>query len=100
MFKQLRREINWGGNATVEVQVSPKTESFRVALVKVTDDRGRDIEISSPPAGFGDFTGNTHYFGLQLPADSKTLNLTFACQESRFVEFTAKPQEIILNAAH
>ncbi len=98
-FQKVVRQNNWSGNASIEVQVSPKTESFRIALLKVIDDRGRNIEIMKPPVGYGDFRFGPHYFGIQLPADSKTLTLTFARRESRFVEFTAKPKETLLNTS-
>ena len=98
-FQKVIRQNNWGGNASIEVEVSPKPESFRIALVKAIDDHGRTIEIMKPPVGYGDFRFGPHYFGIQIPADSKTLTLTFARRESRFVEFTARPKEALLNTS-
>ena len=82
-----------GNNANVEVMVTLAPEDFRVALVKVTNERGQDIEVTRPPPNYGNFRGYTgHYFGLKLPADAKSINLTFAWQESRFAEFVFNPQ--------
>jgi hypothetical protein len=87
--------INWEGNACVEVGVDGKDESFRIALVKATDQSGQEVEVMKPPEGYGNFTG-LHYFGLNLSEDARRLNLTFARKECRFVEFIAKPQEVIV----
>jgi hypothetical protein len=93
--QKITSEFNgsWGdNNATVEVSVIPKPDHFRIALIKVTNERGQEIEVNKPPRDYGNFMGyNGHSFGLKLPANTKSLNLTFAYQESRFADFTVKP---------
>lgn len=92
--KGIKRENNWGGNAAVEIQVWPIAKHFRIALVKVTNERGEEIEMTKPPRGYGDalrYKSQLQYFGLQLPDDTKSLDFTFAYKESRFADYTAKP---------
>lgn len=93
--QKITSEFNgsWGdNNATVEVSVIPKPDHFRIALIKVTNERGQEIEVTKNYRDSGNFMGyNGHSFGLKLPANTKSLNLTFAYQESRFADFTVKP---------
>ncbi len=82
-------------NATVEFGVTPTQDRFRIALIKVTDDRGEEIRITQPMRGYGDFRSyNQASYGLKLTKEAKTLNFTLAYQESRFADFTAKPEVI------
>lgn len=96
--KRITGEFNgsWGhNNATVEFGVTPSQDRFRIALIKVTNDRGEEIRITQPERGYGDFRGyNQASYGLKLTKDTKILNLTLAYQESRFADFTAKPEMI------
>ncbi len=69
----------------------------RLTLVEVRDDHGRKLDIGS--FARSDNTGSrgatlrqTDYgFAVKIPSDAKTLDVTFAFTQSRFVEFTAKP---------
>jgi len=96
--KRVTGEFNGGfgdNNATVEFGVTPTQARFRIALIKVTDNRGEEIRITRPERGYGDFRGyNQASYGLKLTKESKTLNFTLAYQESRFADFTAKPELI------
>jgi len=94
----------WNGreDALLEVKMEqrPATimqqpENFRISLVKITDDRGQEVEVAKPPRGYGVFGGsNSGIYGFVLPKESKSLNLTFAYQASRFVDFAVKPEVI------
>jgi len=83
----------------VQVTLSPKRDGIRLDLVKVTDDRGREVNTSFLMSGSGSdvFTdvpdpSIRYYFNLDdLRSDVKTVNLTFALHESEYAEFTAKP---------
>jgi hypothetical protein len=93
------REPNWGGNASVLVNVTPAAGAFRIALVKATNERGEQIVLVPPPRGNGNFSGYAspfYFYGINLPEDTKTLNLTFAYQESQFADYTVKPEVVAI----
>ena len=91
--EQIKIQAGWGDhNATVQVRVTPELEDFRIALIKVTNERGQDIAMMKPSSNDGNVAGRPfHFFYLNLPADTKSLNFSFAYQESRFAEFVFKP---------
>lgn len=100
IVQKISSESNWGGNASIEVQVTsgitPASDHFRVALIKATNEHGQEVRVDRPPRNYGNFFGyGLHYYGFELPKDSKTLNLTFAYRESRFADFTAKPEAMM-----
>jgi len=64
-------------------------EGFRMSLVEATNEQGHKLQTF----GFGpNGNGNGNYV-FQLPdiGKAKSLNLTIAVHQSRFVEFTVKP---------
>jgi len=89
-------------NAYLEVSVSSAPgldtaipDHFRIGLVRVTNEHGQEIETSKPVRGYGNYFGyGLHSYGLKIPKDTKSLNLTFAYQESRFADFTTKPEAV------
>jgi hypothetical protein len=68
----------------LEIQANPALDGMRLTLVKVTDERGREIKPMN-------WVGNDFRFGLRELGNANSLNLTLALHRSRFVEFTAKP---------
>jgi hypothetical protein len=60
---------------------------MRLTLVKVTDDQGQEV----PTVNAFSPGGGSYRFGLRDFGDAKSLNLTLALHQSRFIEFTAKP---------
>jgi hypothetical protein len=91
---------DWVGtrlHATIHARSPLPMSDTHLKLVEVRDDQKRKItqlEMSSTSsyAGRGATLRETDYgFGVDLPADAKTLDITFAFTRSRFVEFLAKP---------
>jgi hypothetical protein len=85
-----------GINPNTEVRlVLIPAEAKRLTLVKAVDDQGRDIPhlrgYTNPPGSYS--------FRLEVPREARTVDLTFAVHESRFVEFLAKPGHAGTNAA-
>jgi len=82
---------NWGNGQTpggIRVAMEPSLpERFRMSLIDLTDENGHRMQ---PPWGPNGGNGNNVF---QLPdiRDAKSLNLTIAVHQSRFVEFTVKP---------
>ena len=64
-------------------------EGFRMSLVNATDENGHKLETF----GFGPNGNGSGNYVFQLPdvRKAKSLNLTIAVHQSRFVEFTVKP---------
>jgi hypothetical protein len=65
-------------------------EGYRLTLAAATDEQGR----KEPLPGWGPSGGGGNYiFQLQNFRDAKSLNLTVALHQSRFVEFMVKPTD-------
>jgi len=68
-----------------------------LTLVEVKDDQGRKVETggfasSNSTGGRGATLRQTDYgFAISIPDGAKTLDVTFAFSQSRYVEFLAKP---------
>jgi hypothetical protein len=75
-------------NASALLHLSPAADDVRLRLVAATDDRGRALSTSR--IGWRG-EGGRHGCSFNLLPGAKSLNLTFALQKSRFVEFLAKP---------
>ena len=85
---QFSQPGGWGQLAGgIEVQADPPPEGMRLTLVKVTDDQGQEV----PTVNAFSPGGGSYRFGLRDFGDAKSLNLTLALHQSRFIEFTAKP---------
>lgn len=91
---------DWVGNqlhATIHARSPLPMSDTHLKLVEVRDDLKRkitqlELSSSSSYAGRGATLRETEYgFGIDLPADAKTLDITFAFTRSRFVEFLARP---------
>jgi hypothetical protein len=75
-------------NGGIQVHLAPPSDDLVVSLVRVGDDRGRVVNKN----WFGyRMRQGQHFVGFQLPTGAKSLDLTFAVQKSRFVEFVAQP---------
>ena len=84
-------------HANVHLRTPHPLNGVRVALVEVRDDQGRKLETkgSTARASMGG-RGNTpreilHGFGVEIPEDAKTLDITLAATRVRRVEFLARP---------
>jgi hypothetical protein len=75
-------------NTSLQLYLTPPSDAVRLTLVRATDDRGRPLSVSRFGRRGKD---GRHSCGFDLPPGAKSLNLTFALQKSRFVEFLAKP---------
>jgi hypothetical protein len=84
----VRKLIKPFPSAGVRLRTWGLSDDMRVSLIRATDDRGRVLATSR--YGYRGEDGE-HSFNYQLPADAKTLDLTFAVQKPRFVEFLAAP---------
>lgn len=65
-------------------------DGYRLTLLAATDDQGRKESSPGWQSGGGAAEGN-YIFQMQNFHDAKTLNLTIALHQSRFVEFLVKP---------
>jgi hypothetical protein len=84
-------------NANIHVRTPHPMEGLRLVMVEVRDDQGRKLanKGSSARSSTGG-RGNTpkemlHGFAVEIPEDSKSLDITFAVTRVRSVEFLAKP---------
>jgi hypothetical protein len=75
-------------HSNISISITPFPEGWRLALLKVTDDTGREAEIKRE----ADWNSPQRVYGFKVPAGAKSLNFTFALHQSRFVEFMAKPE--------
>jgi len=75
-------------HANISIHAEPIPKGRRLALVKVVDDQGREVDVQ-PGTDWGQ---GENVFGLTIPKDAKLLDCTFALHKSRFVEFLAKPE--------
>jgi hypothetical protein len=79
-----------GDDPSLVVRMSPVSDNLMLTLLRATDDRGRDV---TPP--FSTYLGGDRFsFSLFGAAFSKRVNLTFAVQKPRFVEFLARPARL------
>jgi len=83
---------NIRARAELVVSLVP-VEGLRLRLVRAADDRGRELRHLP---GYAETSG-AHNFWLELPADARTLDLTFAVTRSRFLEFVARPEFVRTN---
>jgi hypothetical protein len=90
---QLNQNVGMGNNQTLggfHIVADPGLpDGFRMSLIEATDENGHKLQTY----GFGpNGNGNGNYV-FQLPdiRNSKSLNLTIAIHQSRFVEFAVKP---------
>ncbi len=65
----------------------PLPDGYRMTLVEITDENGHKL----PPSWGPNSNGNSTIFQLPDVRNAKSLNLTIAVHQSRFVEFTVKP---------
>ena len=70
----------------VQIQIGKPLDGMRMTLLKATDDQGHDIQNWNWSWG-----GNYYSFAFRELGSTKTVNLTLALHQSRFVEFMAKP---------
>jgi hypothetical protein len=63
----------------------------RISLVRATDQYDRLLPIRRYTQAA--IEGDPLFFGLRLFDDTRTVDLTFAVQKSRFVEFVARPTD-------
>jgi len=81
------------------IQVNPALPNgMRLTLVKLTDNQTNDI-ASWNSGTMGDGRTTTYRYGLRDLYGATNLNLTIALHKSRFVEFTAKPEQTPAAAA-
>jgi hypothetical protein len=84
------KDQNQGGDQSVNFIIradpDPETNGNRLTLISVANDQGRILENRNSSWGSG-----TYQFGFPNVRNSKTLNVTVALHQSRFVEFTVKP---------
>jgi hypothetical protein len=73
---------------TVRVQLSAHAD-HRLTL-RAVDDRGREVFASADDPQTS-HRGSEYHFPLTLPQDTRSLDLTFAIDRIRYVEFLAKP---------
>jgi hypothetical protein len=113
------RRLPVGGSLVVEPQVAPEVDGLRVGLVRASDDREQmwtpvtraagmaflpahrevdqhQLDVITPNAHLSDSTSwrppePGRAYELRVPADVRTLALTFAVVKSRFVEFMVRP---------
>jgi hypothetical protein len=81
------------GNGT-----QPADDGLRLALAKVTDGQGGDIQSynsgssTTGMAGAAD-SSSTYRYTLQETAEVTNINVTIALHKNRFFEFTVKPEK-------
>jgi hypothetical protein len=68
------------------IQTDRPLDGMRMTLIRVTDERGRPLQIRTLGRSDTDYR-----FGLRELGNVRSLKLTLALHPSRFVEFTAKP---------
>ena len=70
--------------------VHGERDDKRITLVNVRDDQGRPVPIDDRAAAHG---ARESVFAFQPLPDARSLNITIAVHQSRFVEFRAKPHQ-------
>jgi hypothetical protein len=74
---------------TLRTDPDPEASGMRVTPFLITDDQGRALQNRGSSWG----GGNYQYQFAAPRYDVKSLNVTIALHQSRFVEFTVKPQK-------
>jgi hypothetical protein len=91
IYPALQLDQNFGmGQKSGGFRVSvdpPLPDGYRMSLVEVTDENGHKL----PPSWGPNNNDNNYVFQLPDIRNAKSLNLTIAVHQSRFVEFTVKP---------
>ncbi|MDB6020654.1 MAG: hypothetical protein JWQ04_511 [Pedosphaera sp.] len=77
----------------ISIRINPFTPDHRLTLLKVTDESGREAEISEEP----DWNARELVYAFQPPEGAKRLSFTFALHKSRFAEFVVKPEFVRAN---
>ncbi len=84
-------------HANLHVRTPHPMDGLRLVLVEVRDDQGRKLALrgSTSRSSMGG-RGNTpkemlHGFAIEIPEDTRSLDLTFAATRVRSVEFLARP---------
>jgi hypothetical protein len=80
-------------HTNLSIRATPLPDGYRLALLKVTDDSGREADIKREP----DWNPPERVYGFKTPDGAKRLNFTFALHKSRFVEFVARPEFVRKN---
>jgi hypothetical protein len=82
----------------VSVVLNPRRKGLRLDLIGAVDDRSREIKTSLVMSGSGgccinipDPTERYHFSLEDLAVDASAVDLTFAVQETKFVQFHARP---------
>jgi hypothetical protein len=69
---------------------APSLQPGQAVTLHARDDRGREFVPTHRILGSPHWSRSDRFL-LRIPADARTLDLTFALHRSRFVEFVAKP---------
>ena len=75
------------GASYVYAGFSPPDKDLRLQLLRIADDRGREGRVTVT----GVQGGANYHFGVDLPPDATTADLTFALRRERHIEVTARP---------
>ncbi len=73
---------------TLSYAVEAMPEECQLTVAKVSDDRGRAIQVNRR----GAYSAGEYYLDLTVPVDAARLSCTFELRRSRFVEFLAQPR--------
>ncbi len=84
------------GQMNFALSVMKEVDDKRLDLVRVRDDRGRNVPFDES-SYYRDDTDRV--FGLRPAPDAHSLSFTLAVHPSRFVEFLAKPKQVAPTAA-
>ena len=76
------------GGMELEIHVTPLPPGWRLALVKIMDEQGRELTSGGTCWGAGQCK-----FSLRDLTNSLALDVTVALHQSRFVEYLAHPEE-------
>lgn len=84
------RDASQAETLDVSLFMSAETISndFRLTLVKITDEQGREVKIKSST----EWLREQSSYDLTAPPDTTRLHCTFAYHRSRFVEFVVAPK--------
>ncbi|HZV35714.1 MAG TPA: hypothetical protein VFB72_14160 [Verrucomicrobiae bacterium] len=72
----------------ISIRATPFPTGYRLNLLKVTDETGREAKIKREP----DWNPPERVYGFKTPEGAKQLSFTFALHKSRYVEFMARPE--------
>ncbi len=71
----------------LKASAGPDSDGYRLTVVHAIDQNGKELWTSRRSWS----SGGDYSFAVELEGESKTLDITLALQQSRFVEFIAKP---------